>query len=207
MNFIVTQDGKYWDRQLWLKRQELRDKMRRNVSSNSRPTDMERALGASAIAPLDPNDDADGIKRTANFYAYGTDMTNPPLWRAADGTTAITSEEIAAARNAPRAPDAKAPPATPAPAVPPTIKPAVAPAAPFRDNISPAELAEALMLRKAELSTFKWSKRVVKQARPEIRPSGTTPGTPAQPEEVDFIWRRDPVPIRWLKAPAAAPKP
>jgi hypothetical protein len=194
-NFIVTQDGKYWDRQVWLKRQELRDKMRRSVGSKAKPTDADRAHGASSVAPMDPNDESDGIKREKGVYYYGTDLCNPPLWRAADGTTAITAEEIAAARNAVRPADAKAPPAPPpaTPAVPPPSKPTPLPAAPIRDNITPAELAEALLARKAELSIFRWSRRTVKAAQP------ATATSPATPEEAEFSWHREPLPVKWLK--------
>src|SRR5579862_8360559 len=60
--FVVTFDGTYWDRQLWLKRQELRDRMRKAVSANRPPSDVERAYGASSTAPVDPDDESEGIE-------------------------------------------------------------------------------------------------------------------------------------------------
>jgi len=52
--FIVAPDGKFWDRQLWLKREELREKARRKNTASKVKSDMERALGVSADAPVDP---------------------------------------------------------------------------------------------------------------------------------------------------------
>ena len=61
--FVVTVDGTYWDRQIWLRRQELRDRMRKAAAGDQSPSDIERAHGASSTAPMDPDDETDGIGR------------------------------------------------------------------------------------------------------------------------------------------------
>ncbi|HZW07377.1 MAG TPA: hypothetical protein VFF65_09650, partial [Phycisphaerales bacterium] len=102
------------------------------------------------------------------------------------------------ARNAaPKTP----PPAPATPAVPPSSKPTPLPAAPLRETVTPSELAEALLARKAELSVFRWSRRVVKPAQP------ATATTPAIPEEAEYSWHREALPVRWQKEAPAAPAP
>jgi hypothetical protein len=193
-NFIITQDGKFWDRQVWLKRQELREKMRKAAGQNAKPTDIERAHGASATAPIDPDDGGDGIEGGADgIYAYKGTRTNPPLWRAADGTVAVTSQEIAKARNGPKPRDPKSkPPESSAPSTEHEYS-----HTPFQQTVTPDELAEAIFQKKAELSVFKWSKRDIRKAHAADK---THPV--AEPEEVEFVWRREALPVKWQSEPA-----
>lgn len=205
--FIVTQDGKYWDRQVWLQRQELRDRLKRSSSLPPTRSDAQRALGASKDAPADPNDPADGIKlrtwivktgETKKGYFYGVDRTNAPMWRAADGTVAVTGDEIHNARNvqrekmsiSERIADTKANGGGPAA---------------IREVVTAEELAVAIRDGKAELSEFRWTKRVIEKSKVERRNAsgGVTQG--AEPEEAEYSWFRTEVPVRWLKEKPAAP--
>lgn len=206
-NFIVTQDGTYWDRQVWLQRQELRDRLKRSSSLPPTPTDAQRALGASKDAPADPNDPADGIKlrkwivktgETKKGYFYGVDRTNAPMWRAIGGETAVTGDEIVNARNAhrekmttsERIADSKA--NGPGPAS-------------YREVVTPEELAVAIRDGRAELSNFRWTRRVIEKAKIERRNSIGGVTQRAEPEEAEYSWFREEVPVRWLKEKPAAP--
>jgi hypothetical protein len=198
-SFIVTEDGTYWDRQVWLDRQALRERLKRSASLPAAPTDAQRALGASKDAPTDPYDHADGIEwkewqiktgETKKGYRYGVDHTNPPLWRAVGGKTAITASEIDAARNARRE---KLPP------MEQLEERKKAKVAPIRETVTPEELAVAIKEGKAELSEFRWVKRVINKAEPEKRNESGGVIHKAQPEEAEYSWVREGVAVKWKK--------
>lgn len=197
--FIVTQDGKYWDRQVWLQRQELRDRLKRSTSLSPVPTDAMRALGASKDAPADPYDHVDCIEfkswqiksgEVKKGYRYKVDHANPPMWRAIGGETAITCDEIDAARNAYRKKLSILEQGREAQKVR---------VAAFREVVAPEELAVAIRDGKAELSDFRWTRRVIEKAKPEKKNSSGGVTQKAEPEEAEYSWFRDAVVVRWKK--------
>lgn len=208
-NFIVTQDGIYWDRQLWLERQELRDRLKKSSLLPPTPTNQQRALGVSKDAPSDPYDHIDGIEwkewkivsgEVKKGYRYRADHTNPPLWRACvpggSVKTAITGEEIDAARNAHREKMAS---------VDAEAERKKSRYAPVRETVTPEELALAIKEGRAELSEFRWTKRVIEKSKVERRNASGGVTQSAAPEEAEYSWFRTEVPVRWLKEKPAAP--
>lgn len=197
--FIVTQDGKYWDRQVWLQRQELRERLKRSSSPSPTPTDAMRALGASKDAPADPYDHVDCVEfkswqiksgETKKGYRYKVDHTNPPMWRTIGGETAITCDEIDDARNAYRK------------KLPILEQGQLAQkerVAAFREVVTPEELAAAIRDGKAELSDFRWTRRVIEKAKPEKKNGYGNITQKAEPEEAEYSWFRDAVGVKWKK--------
>ena len=183
--FVVTADGKFWDRQLWLKRMELREAMRKRQDKT--PTDMERALAVSATGPLDPESTAGGIIRTSTqplryeFPRDGDgaymDRVNPPMWYAADGSTAITEDEISKKRQ-----------------VPVSSAPSPRGESPKYDTSlrvpTAEELAVAIKGGRAALSKFSFTRTVYlkRDARQQGRPSR---------DVYEYSWFRSDVPVRW----------
>ncbi|MDP1662090.1 MAG: hypothetical protein Q8L55_09260 [Phycisphaerales bacterium] len=204
-NFIVTQDGTYWDRQLWLERQELRDRLKKSSLLPPTPTNHQRALGVSKDAPSDPYDHIDGIEwkewkivsgEVKKGYRYRADHTNPPLWRAVGGKACITAVELDDARNAHRKKLSVAEQGAAA---------KDAPVAPFREVVTAEELAQAIKDGKAELSEFRWTKRVIEKSKIERRDAKGLVTQSAAPEDAEYSWFRTEVPVRWLKEKPAAP--
>jgi len=200
-NFVVTRDGTWWDRQLWLERQELRERLKRSASLPPKPTDHQRALGASKDAPSDPYNPADGIEwkewqiKTGEMkraYMYGDDHTNPPLWRTVGGRAAVTGREIIAACNAHREKmgmfESEADRRKLGDVAPP-----------LRETVTPEELALAVREGKAELSEFRWVKRVISKAEPERRNREHQVVSRARPEVAEYSWVREAVAVRWKK--------
>ncbi len=194
--FIVTKDGKFWDRQLWLKREELRDKARRANATRKVKSDMDHALGVSADAPVDPLSLTGGIyynfsdrfnetkptaQHTSNF-GFGKDKTNPPMLRAINNELAITNDAIHEALRSgayQTDDDAVRTPKT----------------------ITPEELAQALKDGKAELSEFRFTKKEVTKEVTKTVP-GDYVGQPTkqitvnQPLYTEFNWVRNPVAVK-----------
>ncbi|HZW07558.1 MAG TPA: hypothetical protein VFF65_10585, partial [Phycisphaerales bacterium] len=75
----------------------------------------------------------------------------------------------------------------------------------FRESVTPEELAAAIKDGKAELSEFRWVKRVLTKEAFERKNEhgGTT--RQARPEEAEYSWVREPVVVKWKGATPAAP--
>lgn len=184
--FVVTADGKFWDRQLWLKRMELREAMRKRQDKT--PTDMERALAVSATGPLDPESTAGGITKADGsraIYVFERegrsywDHVNPPMWYAADGSTAITEEEIATKRQVPVS--SASSPRGESPKYDTSIRVPTA-----------EELAVAIKSGKAVVSKFSYTKRLL--SRGEFANS-------TRDDVYEYSWFRTDVRLTWKPQP------
>ncbi len=242
--FVVGPDGRFWDRQLWLERQERRERLRKQATT--RRSDRDRALGATAFAPMDRDDPAGGILRLegvnsewpldrladttawkrkagtgrlvltdeempndaryATAYYFETDFTNPPLYYAMGGHTAITNEEI---REELARPD-------PAPPVPPGKQPQATPPKhsrppmPLGRPVTNEELALAVRARTADLSRFVFKRTVLvhksgdvtrlptKNERSSTGGAAIAVRGPQTVEFADFVWTRHPLPVPGL---------
>lgn len=183
--------GEYWDRQVWLVRQKLREQLKKTAAVRKDRTDIERAHGASANASLDPESKEDGISREYRGpkhgpTGYAKDSLDPPLFWSVGGQIATTEDEIDRARACPFAS---------------LDKDYRRNACPLRE-VSPQELAWAIKNGKAELCKFAWTKEVIKRA---VR-GGRDDSNVITPEEARYSWRREAVKV-YAKTEPPAPAP